>query len=37
LLKKPCCASQHFGPPDFRNGSKALITAPQHWCPLRPQ
>ena len=20
-LKKPCCASQHFGPPDFRNGS----------------
>jgi hypothetical protein len=21
-LKKPCCASQHFGPSDFRNGSK---------------
>jgi hypothetical protein len=21
-LKSPCCASQHFGPPDFRNGSK---------------
>ena len=22
LSKKPYCASQHFGPPDFRNGSK---------------
>jgi hypothetical protein len=21
-LEKGCCASQHFGPPDFRNGSK---------------
>jgi len=22
---------------DGGNGSKARITAPQHWCPLRPQ
>ena len=22
---------------NFRSGSKARITAPQHWCPLRPQ
>src|SRR2546429_3837829 len=25
LLKKPCCASQHLGPPDFRNGSESVI------------
>jgi hypothetical protein len=35
-LKKPCCASQHFSPPDFRNGSKREITAAQHWYPLQP-
>jgi hypothetical protein len=35
-LKKLCCASQHFGPSDFRNGSKPEITAVQHWGPLRP-
>ena len=23
IVEKPCCASQHFGPPDFRNGSLA--------------
>src|SRR6476646_9075497 len=22
IVEKPCCASQHFGPPEFRNGSK---------------
>src|SRR5204863_690337 len=24
----PCCASHHFGPPDFRNGSKTVLTPP---------
>src|SRR4029077_8309239 len=24
IVEKPSCASQHFGPPDFRNGSKAV-------------
>jgi hypothetical protein len=27
-------AVRHFGPAKDRNGSKARITAPQHWCPL---
>src|ERR1700737_1626440 len=27
MLKKPSCASQHFGPPDFRNGSFASKAA----------
>ena len=30
IVEKPCCASQHFGPPDFRNGSKAAT-------PIRPE
>jgi hypothetical protein len=34
--KSRVCASQHFGPPDFRNGSIVCITAPQHCCPLHP-
>ena len=34
--RKPRCASQHFGPPDFRNGSKPEITAAHHWHPLHP-
>ena len=34
-LKKLCCASQHFGPSDFRNGSwteelAESISRPQH-------
>jgi hypothetical protein len=28
IVEKPCCASQHFGPPDFRNGSMVLIKSP---------
>ena len=23
IVENPCCASQHFGPPDFRSGSGA--------------
>src|SRR5262249_39344272 len=33
VVEKRCCAShhfgQHFGPPDFRNGSKAEVTVDQ--------
>ena len=35
-LKKPCCASQHFGPPDFRNGSKAERLAVSIFSPAYP-
>src|ERR1700738_1303725 len=36
IVERPCCASQHFRPTDFRNGSIVCITAPQHCCPLHP-
>src|SRR5262245_58949159 len=27
IVEKPCCATQHSGPPDFRNGSFAPVSA----------
>src|SRR5215467_4859192 len=27
VVEEPCCASQHFGPPDFGNGSICSVSA----------
>jgi hypothetical protein len=35
IVEKPCCASQHFGPPAFRNGLWAAVRHRPRTLPQR--
>jgi len=37
IVEKACCASQHFGPPDFRNGSNSVVPVMSAARPLFPR